>query len=135
MSKFHGVDYFGIDGLFSEEEILVRATVREFVEDNVLPVIEEHYRGGTFPTGLISRMADLGLFGATLPMEYGCAGMNNVAYGLAMQELERGDSAVRSFASVQSALVMYPIFAYGSDEQKNFWLPRLAKGERSDASA
>ena len=130
MSKFHGVDYFGIDGLFSEEEILVRATVREFVEDNVLPVIEEHYRGGTFPTSVISGMADLGVFGATLPAEYGCAGMNNVAYGLAMQELERGDSAVRSFASVQSALVMYPIFAYGSDEQKNFWLPRLAKGEK-----
>ncbi len=130
MSKFHGVDYFGIDDLLSEEEILVRSTVREFVEDNVLPVIEEHYRGGTFPADLISRMADLGLFGATLPTEYGCAGMNNVSYGLAMQELERGDSAVRSFASVQSALVMYPIFVYGSDTQKNFWLPRLAKGEK-----
>jgi len=129
MSKFHGVDYFGIDGLFSEEEILVRSTVREFVEDNVLPVIEEHYRRGAFPTDLISRMADLGLFGATLPTEYGCAGMNNVAYGLAMQELERGDSAVRSFASVQSALVMFPIFAYGSEAQKEFWLPRLAKGD------
>ena len=129
MSKFHGVDYFGIDGLFSEEEILVRSTVREFVEDNVLPVIEEHYRRGAFPTDVISRMADLGLFGATLPADYGCAGMNNVAYGLAMQELERGDSAVRSFASVQSALVMYPIFAYGSEAQKEFWLPRLAKGD------
>jgi len=130
MSKFHGVDYFGIDGLFSEEEILVRSTVRGFVEDHVLPVIEEHYRRGTFPADLMSRMADLGLFGATLPPEYGCAGMNNVAYGLAMQELERGDSAVRSFASVQSALVMYPIFVYGSDDQKSFWLPRLAKGEK-----
>jgi glutaryl-CoA dehydrogenase len=130
MSKFHGVDYFGIDGLFSEEEILVRSTVRGFVEDNVLPVIEEHYRRGTFPADLILRMAELGLFGATLPPEYGCAGMNNVAYGLAMQELERGDSAVRSFASVQSALVMYPIFTYGSDDQKDFWLPLLAKGEK-----
>jgi glutaryl-CoA dehydrogenase len=130
MSKFHGVDYFGIDGLFSEEEILVRSTVRGFVEDHVLPVIEEHYRRGTFPADLMSRMADLGLFGATLPTEYGCAGMNNVAYGLAMQELERGDSAVRSFASVQSALVMYPIFVYGSEDQKSFWLPRLAKGEK-----
>jgi glutaryl-CoA dehydrogenase len=130
MSKFHGVDYFGIDGLFSEEELLVRSTVRGFVDDNVLPVIEEHYRRGTFPSDLIPRMADLGLFGATLPAEYGCAEMNNVAYGLAMQELERGDSAVRSFASVQSALVMYPIFTYGSDEQRNYWLPRLAKGEK-----
>jgi len=130
MSKFHGVDYFGIDGLFSEEEILVRSTVRGFVEDNVLPVIEDHYRRGTFPADLIPRMADLGLFGATLPADYGCAGMNNVAYGLAMQELERGDSAVRSFASVQSALVMYPIYAYGSEDQKDFWLPRLARGEK-----
>lgn len=130
MSKFHGVDYFGIDGLLSEEEILVRSTVRQFVDDRVLPVIEEHYRRGTFPADLIPRMADLGLFGATLPVEYGCAGMNNVAYGLAMQELERGDSAVRSFASVQSALVMFPIYAYGSEEQKRYWLPRLARGEK-----
>lgn len=126
MAKFQGVDYFSADGLLSDEEILVRNTVREFVEDEVLPVIEKHYRAGTFPADLIPKMAELGLFGATLPEEYGCAGMNNVAYGLAMQELERGDSAIRSFASVQSALVMYPIFAYGSEEQKKHWLPLLA---------
>ncbi len=129
MSKFLGLDYFGVDELFSEEEILVRSTVRAFVDDHVIPIIEEYYRNGEFPAALIPRMADLGLFGATLPAEYGCAGMNNVAYGLAMQELERGDSALRSFVSVQSALVMYPIYAYGSDEQKNYWLPRLATGE------
>jgi glutaryl-CoA dehydrogenase len=109
---------------------LVRNTVRQFVDDHVLPVIEQHYRQGTFPSDLVSRMADLGLFGATLPPAYGCAGMNNVAYGLAMQELERGDSAVRSYASVQSALVMYPIYAYGSEEQKTTWLPLLARGEK-----
>lgn len=130
MQKFQGVDYYNADLLLSEEEILVRNTVRQFVDDRVLPVIEEHYRAGTFPLPLVRAMAELGLFGATLPERYGCAGMNNVAYGLAMQELERGDSAVRSFASVQSALVMYPIFAYGSEAQKDFWLPRLARGEK-----
>ena len=130
MQKFQGVDYYNADQVLSEEEILVRNTVRQFVDERVLPVIEEHYRAGTFPVALIQSMAELGLFGATLPAQYGCAGMNNVAYGLAMQELERGDSAVRSFASVQSALVMYPIFAYGSEAQKDFWLPRLARGEK-----
>lgn len=130
MAKFQGVDYLNADGLLSEDEILVRNTVREFVENEVLPVIEQHYRASTFPVPLIGKMADLGLFGATLPEEYGCAGMNNVAYGLAMQELERGDSAIRSFASVQSSLVMYPIFAYGSEAQKKKWLPLLARGER-----
>ncbi|MCC6398146.1 MAG: acyl-CoA dehydrogenase family protein, partial [Bacteroidetes bacterium] len=113
MQKFQGVDYFDADQLLSEEEILVRNTVRQFVDDHVLPVIEKHYRAGTFPADLIPKMAEVGLFGSTLPARYGCAEMKNVAYGLAMQELERGDSAVRSFASVQSALVMYPIFAYG----------------------
>jgi glutaryl-CoA dehydrogenase len=130
MAKFQGVDYLNTDGLLSEEEILVRNTVREFVDNEVLPVIEQHYRAGTFPAPLTAKMADLGLFGATLPEEYGCAGMNNVAYGLAMQELERGDSAIRSFASVQSSLVMYPIFAFGSEAQKKKWLPLLARGER-----
>lgn len=130
MEKFRGVDYCNIDSLLSEEEILIRNTVREFVDDNILPVIEKHSRAGTFPVDLVPRMAELGLFGATLPEQYGCAGMNNVAYGLVMQELERGDSGIRSFASVQSALVMYPIFSYGSQEQRDFWLPRLAKGER-----
>ncbi len=131
MLKFAGVDYFNIDSLLSEEELLVRNTVREFVDDHVIPIIEKHNRAGTFPIDLVSKMAELGLFGSTLPQEYGCAGMNNVAYGLVMQELERGDSGVRSFASVQSALVMYPIFAFGSPEQKNKWLPLLAKGEKS----
>ena len=129
MPKFQGVDYFALDGLLSEEEILVRNTVREYVDENILPVIEQHNRAGTFPRHLVPQMAELGLFGATLPATYGCAGMNNVAYGLVMQELERGDSGVRSFASVQSSLVMYPIFTYGSEEQKNRWLPKLAKGE------
>ena len=130
MEKFRGVDYCNIDSLLSEEEILIRNTVREFVDDHILPVIEKHSRAGTFPVDLVPRMAELGLFGATLPEQYGCAGMNNVAYGLVMQELERGDSGVRSFASVQSALVMYPIFSYGSQEQRDFWLPRLARGEK-----
>lgn len=129
MLKFQGVDYYNVDSLLSEEEILVRNTVREFVDDNVLPIIEKHYREGTFPMELIPKMADLGMFGATLPAKYGCAEMNNVAYGLVMQELERGDSGVRSFASVQSALVMYPIYTFGSDQQKNAWLPKLARGE------
>ena len=127
---FKGVDYVELDSLFSEEEQLVRNTVREFVDDHVLPVIEKHYREGTFPADLVGKMAGLGLFGATLPVEVGGAGMNNVAYGLVMQELERGDSAVRSFASVQSALVMYPIFTYGSQQQREHWLPLLARGEK-----
>jgi glutaryl-CoA dehydrogenase len=130
MAQFHGVDYFGIDSLLSEEEILARDTVREFVDENVLPIIEKHNRESTFPMELVSKMAELGLFGSTLPARYGCAEMNNVAYGLVMQELERGDSAIRSFASVQSSLVMYPIFAYGSEEQKDYWLPKLARGEK-----
>ncbi len=128
-AKFQGVDYMNVDSLLTEEEILVRNTVREFVEDHVIPIIEKHAREGTYPMHLVPKMAELGLFGATLPAKYGCAEMNNVAYGLVMQELERGDSGVRSFASVQSALVMYPIYAYGSEQQKDYWLPRLAKGE------
>ena len=130
MARFQGVDYFATDSLFSDEEILVRQTVREFVDEKIIPIIEKHNRAGTFPMETVPAMAELGLFGATLPPRYGCAGMNNVAYGLVMQELERGDSALRSFASVQSALVMYPIFAYGSDAQKEEWLPKLARGEK-----
>lgn len=129
MPKFQGVDYMNIDSLLSEEELLVRNTVREFVDDEVIPIIEKHAREGTFPMHLVGKMAELGLFGSTLPAQYGCAEMNNVSYGLVMQELERGDSGVRSFASVQSSLVMYPIYAYGSEAQKNYWLPKLAKGE------
>jgi len=130
MPKFSGVDYYNIDGLLSQDEILVRQTVREFVDDQILPVIEKHNRAGTFPMEMVGKMAELGLFGSTLPAQYGCAEMNNVAYGLVMQELERGDSGVRSFASVQSSLVMYPIFAFGSEQQKDRWLPALAKGEK-----
>lgn len=130
MSKFSGVDYFNIDGLLSEEEILIRETVRDFVESEIIPIIEEYARKGEFPMHLVGRMAELGLFGANLPSEYGGSDMNNVAYGLVMQELERGDSGIRSFVSVQSALVMYPIFTFGSEEQKRYWLPLLAKGEK-----
>jgi len=130
MQKFQGVDYYDLDGLLSEEEILVRDTVREFTDDNILPIIEKNNRAGTFPLDLVPKMAELGMFGSTLPAKYGCAEMNNVAYGLVMQELERGDSGIRSFASVQSALVMYPIYAFGSEAQKDFWLPKLANGSK-----
>jgi len=130
MLKFKGVDYYNVESLLSEEEILVRNTVREFVDENVLPIIEKHNRAGTFPLDLVKKMAELGMFGSTLPAKYGCAEMNNLAYGLVMQELERGDSGVRSFASVQSALVMYPIYTFGSEEQKDRWLPGLASGDK-----
>src|SRR5437870_5168576 len=129
MVKFQGVDYFDIQSLLNEEETLVRDTVREFTDDHILPIIEKHNRAGTFPVELVPKMADLGMFGSTLPAKYGCAEMNNVAYGLVMQELERGDSGIRSFASVQSALVMYPIYTFGSDAHKDFWLPKLASGK------
>ena len=127
-SKFSGVDFYDTDSLLQEEERAVRDTVRSWVDEKVIPVIGEHYVEGKFPKHLIPGMADLGLFGANLPEEYGCAGLNNVAYGLIMQELERGDSGLRSFASVQGALVMYPIYAFGSEEQKKEWLPKLASG-------
>ncbi len=127
--KFRGVDFIGFDSLLSEEERLVRDTARQFIEDNLIPIIEECNRAGRFPRELVQPMAELGFFGATL-QEYGCAGMNNVEYGLVMQELERGDSGVRSFVSVQSALCMYPIYTFGSDEQKEKWLPAMAKGEK-----
>ncbi len=123
---FQGVDYYNLDELFTEEEIMIRRSVRDFVESDVVPVIEHHYQEGSFPLDLARKMAELGLFGVTIPTEYGGAGANNVSYGLAMQELERGDSAVRSFASVQSSLVMYPIYRFGSEEQKRKWLPQLA---------
>jgi glutaryl-CoA dehydrogenase len=130
MSKFNGIDYFNTDALLSEEEILIRDSVREFVSAEIIPVIEQYNREGKFPMELISKMAEMNLLGSNLPEKYGCAGMNNVAYGLVMQELERGDSGIRSFVSVQSALVMYPILTFGSEEQKNHWLPLLAKGEK-----
>ncbi len=126
--RFTGPDFYQMDSLLSEEERAVRDTVRAWVDEHLMPVIGECYMEGRFPKHLVPGMAELGLFGANLPEEYGCAGLNNVAYGLIMQELERGDSGVRSFASVQGALVMYPIYAFGSEEQKTQWLPRLASG-------
>jgi len=128
-AKFQGTDFYDVNGLLSEEERAVRDTVRAWVDDNLMPVIGEAYLAGKFPKQLVPGMAELGLFGANLPEEYGCAGLNNVAYGLIMQELERGDSGVRSFASVQGALVMYPIYAFGSDVQKKTWLPQMASGK------
>jgi glutaryl-CoA dehydrogenase len=125
---FAGVDFYDVDGLLSEDERAVRDTVRAWVDERVLPVMAEHYVAGTFPSELVPQMAELGLFGANLPEEFGCAGLNNVAYGLIMQELERGDSGVRSFASVQGALVMYPIHEFGSAAQRQRWLPELASG-------
>src|SRR5271157_1846856 len=128
MGPFRGVDFLQIDGLFSEEELLVRQTARQFVEERVIPLVRDCYRDARFPSELIPEMAELGFLGANLE-GYGCAAMSNVEYGLVMQELERGDSGLRSFVSVQGALVMYPILTYGSDEQKERWLPKMAKGE------
>ena len=125
---FESVDFLRLDDLLSDEEKLVRDSVREFVEERIIPTIDDHYMAGTFPTELIPEMGELGFFGSNLE-GYGCAGLNNIAYGLIMQELERGDSGLRSFASVQGALVMYPIHTYGSDEQKSHWLPLLQSGQ------
>ena len=122
-------DIFNIDFALSEEERAIRDSIRQFVDDKVIPVIGKAYVEGRFPKEIIPQMAELGVFGANLPEEYGCAGLSNVAYGLINQELERGDSGVRSFASVQGSLVMYPIYAFGSEEQKKHYLPRMASGE------
>jgi glutaryl-CoA dehydrogenase len=127
--KFKGVDFIGFDSMLSDDERMVRDTARRFVEDNLIPIIEECNREGRFPRELVKPMGEMGFFGANLH-GYGCAGMSNVEYGLVTQELERGDSGIRSFVSVQSALVMYPIYTFGSDEQKNEWLPKLATGEK-----
>src|SRR4029077_10723761 len=127
--KFRGVDFIQYDSLLTDEERLVRETTRQFIEDNLIPIIEECNPAGPFPRDLVKPMADLGFFGASLK-GYGCGGMGKVGYGLVMQELERGDGGVRSFVSVQSALCMYPIYAYGSDAQKEKWLPPMAKGEK-----
>jgi glutaryl-CoA dehydrogenase len=122
-------DFYNIDSQLSEDERAVRDSVRRFVDERVLPIIGNAYVEGRFPREIVPEMAELGVFGANLPEDYGCAGLNNVAYGLIMQELERGDSGVRSFASVQGALVMYPIYAFGSEEQKHHYLPKMARGE------
>jgi len=128
MARFSGVDYMLIDSLFSEQELLVRQTARQFTEDRVVPIIRECFRDGRFPKELIPEIGQLGFLGANLE-GYGCAGLSNVEYGLIMQEIERGDSGLRSFVSVQGALVMYPIFMYGSAEQKDRWLPKMQSGE------
>ncbi len=128
MARFSGVDYLLIDSLFSEQELLVRQTARQFVEDRVIPIVRDCYRDGRFPKELIPEIGQLGFLGANLE-GYGCAGLSNVEYGLIMQEIERGDSGLRSFVSVQGALVMYPIYTYGSAEQKDRWLPKMQSGE------
>ncbi len=127
MEPYQGVDYLLVDSLLSEEERLVRQTARQFVDQRLVPLIRDCYRDGRFPVELIPEMAELGFLGANLE-GYGCAGLSNVEYGLIMEELERGDSGLRSFVSVQGALVMYPIHAFGSPQQKDRWLPRLQSG-------
>ncbi|HEX4580998.1 MAG TPA: acyl-CoA dehydrogenase family protein [Acidobacteriaceae bacterium] len=127
--KFKNVDFIGFDAMLSQDERMVRDTARRFIEDNLIPIIEECNREGRFPRELVKPMGEMGFFGANL-RGYGCAGMSNVEYGLVTQEMERGDSGIRSFVSVQSALVMYPIYTFGSDEQKEEWLPAMAKGEK-----
>lgn len=127
--QYQGFDFLHLDASFNEDELLVRRSARDFVNDNVIPIIEDCFREGRFPRELVRKMGEMGFYGANL-QGYGCAGMSNVEYGLVMQELERGDSGLRSFVSVQSALVMYPIYSFGTDEQKNAWLPALASGEK-----
>jgi len=126
---FQGTDFFRIDELYSEEELMVRNSVREFVDEQIIPIIEEHYMQGTFPMELVEKLGNLGMFGIKTSEKYGGVGANYTTYGLAMQELERGDSGVRSFASVQNSLVMFPIEAYASEEKKQEWLPKLASGK------
>jgi glutaryl-CoA dehydrogenase len=130
MKAYKAVDYFDMNSLLSDEERIARDTVRLFVTNEVMPIIDECYEKAEFPMHLIPKLGELGVLGANFPEKYGCAGLNNVAYGLISQELERGDSGLRSFATVQSSLVMYPIFAYGSEEQKDYWLPKLVTGEK-----
>src|ERR1700731_4412944 len=129
MPGYGGVDFIDFDSQLNDEEKLVRQTARQFVENEIIPIIEKQNREGVFPKHLVPQLGEMGFFGANLH-GYGCAGMSNVEYGLVTQELERGDSGIRSFVSVQSALVMYPIYTFGSDEQKDEWLPRLATGEK-----
>ena len=127
--KLKGLDYLDISRHFSEEEIMVQHSARDFVDNEINPIIDEHFKNGTFPDFLIPKFAEMGFLGINLPTEFGGGGMSNVTYGLVCQELERCDSGIRSFVSVQGSLVIYPIFAYGSEEQKNKWLPKLTSGE------
>jgi len=129
MQPFRQLDYVLLDDSLSNEEKMVRDTVRDWVGERFLPLVAEHFEAGTFPSELVPELADLGVFGPTTPEEYGGPGLNSVAAGLIYQEMERGDSGLRSFVSVQGGLVMYPIFAYGSEEQKRRWLPLMAKGK------
>ncbi len=129
MARPTRTDFYDFDSLLTEEEIAIRDAVGDWVDDRFLPLVEKAYDDAYFPSEVIPELAEMGLFGATLPEKYGCAGVGPVAYGLTMQELERGDSGLRSFASVQGALCMFPIFEYGSEEQRTKWLPRMAKGE------
>ncbi|MFW6137168.1 MAG: acyl-CoA dehydrogenase family protein [Candidatus Aminicenantaceae bacterium] len=129
MKKFTAPDYYHLEDLLQDEEKMVRDTVREWVDKAVLPIINGHYQKEKFPRHLVPQMGELGLLGSNLPERYGCAEVNNVAYGLMMQELERGDSGIRSFASVQGSLVMYPIFTFGTEKQRQKYLPKLASGE------
>ena len=128
--KLGCMDFLGISEHLSDEEVMVQKMANEFVLNEIMPTIEENYKEGTFPKELIQKFSDLGFLGCNLPQEYGCSGMSHTAYGLICQELERADSGIRSFVSVQGSLVMYPIYAYGSEEQKKFWLPKMAKGEK-----
>ena len=128
MARYDGVDFYNISALLDDTEKMVQSTVRDWVEENVVPVIEKHARAGTFPMNLVPQMAEMGLLGMNLH-GYGCAGMSNVAYGLTCQELERGDSGIRSFASVQGSLSMFPIWKHGTEEQKQKYLPKMAAGE------
>ncbi len=130
MKKFESLDLYKIDSLLSEEEKMIQDSVRGWVTEQYIPIIEEAYQKSEFPLSVVPQIGEMGLLGSNLPTEYGCPGINNVAYGLIMQELERGDSGLRSFASVQGALVMYPIYTWGSEEQKRHWLPKLATGEK-----
>ncbi len=129
LSPLNPIDLYDVRSLLSEEERMVQDAVARFTDERVLPIIGECFDDGRFPTELIPELAQLGLLGSSLPTEYGCAGMNGVSYGLVCQELERGDSGMRSFASVQSSLCMYPIYAYGNEEQRRRWLPLMAAGE------
>ena len=127
--KLKGLDYLDISSNFSDDEIMIQHSVREFVDNEITPLIDEHFKNATFPSELIPKFSEMNLLGVNLPEEYGCGGLSHVAYGLVCQELERCDSGIRSFVSVQGSLVMYPIFAYGTEEQRKKWLPKLASGE------
>jgi glutaryl-CoA dehydrogenase len=129
MQPFRQLDYYNLDEQYSQDELMVRDTVRGWVSERYLPIVAEHFENGTFPLDLVPELAELGVFGPTIPTEYGGPGLNNVAAGLIYQEMERGDSGLRSFVSVQGGLVMYPIFSMGSEAQKRRWLPLLASGK------